>query len=289
VKPLLGDNPIEGLQGVGNLYLGRPAKLCGAPALVIRGPEAARRMLKEIFPIGADSQLDYRITHASLLNFYVAAEPLAAAPLSEAGDTDIQRIPEKRRAKLQLEAHIRHALGDQANIKECGIEDLKISGALASLLDEFAGDPLLSGTTPGQADLDPEALLAEVAKSQLLNKMNNRPHIAWTLAGPFCIIGSWDDWKNFRVMEPVAGTLTHRAVIKPVQDGVAAEFQIVFDHDWKRRFFPESIKPGAMIFGPANKHGKNWVVKVPHASIGMTIIWDPTGMRRVDITFERKR
>ncbi|CAE7770805.1 unnamed protein product, partial [Symbiodinium necroappetens] len=44
----------------------------------------------------------------STLRFFIAASPLASAPLSEAGDTDIQRIPPGRRQQLKQEALARH-------------------------------------------------------------------------------------------------------------------------------------------------------------------------------------
>jgi len=54
----------------------------------------------------------------------MAASPLAAAPLSEAGDSDIQRIPEERRLKLQMDAKIRHAISDTTKAGEDGIGEL---------------------------------------------------------------------------------------------------------------------------------------------------------------------
>ncbi|CAJ1445478.1 unnamed protein product, partial [Effrenium voratum] len=60
---------------------------------------------------------DLKITMAvhhpqSTLRYYCSAAPLATAPLSEAGDTDIQRIPPDQLAQLQEEALKRHRMGD---------------------------------------------------------------------------------------------------------------------------------------------------------------------------------
>ncbi|CAJ1432590.1 unnamed protein product [Effrenium voratum] len=74
-------------------------------------------MLQNLFPIDVDQQFDLKITMAvhhpqSTLRYYCSAAPLATAPLSEAGDTDIQRIPPDQLAQLQEEALKRHRMGD---------------------------------------------------------------------------------------------------------------------------------------------------------------------------------
>eukprot|EP00913_Durusdinium_trenchii_P031827 g29805.t1 len=48
----------------------------------------------------------------STLRFYCAATPLCTAPLSEAGDSDIQRIPPEKQLQLRHEAAERHQMGD---------------------------------------------------------------------------------------------------------------------------------------------------------------------------------
>eukprot|EP00439_Symbiodinium_sp_Y106_P069241 s960_g11.t2 len=106
-----------------------PSKLCGATAILVHGAEGAKEMLKQLFPIGADHQFDLKITLTlhdpqSTLRFFIAASPLASAPLSEAGDTDIQRIPPARRQQLKQEALARHRQGDDVKaVQPNGYQD----------------------------------------------------------------------------------------------------------------------------------------------------------------------
>lgn len=101
--------------------IGRLFKLCGASAILVHGAHGARSLLRALFPVGPNSQFDRKITESvrgefpTLLHLYMSNDPLVAAPLSEAGDTDIQVIPEERRLELQREAEVRHWAGDQAN------------------------------------------------------------------------------------------------------------------------------------------------------------------------------
>ncbi|CAL1155734.1 unnamed protein product [Cladocopium goreaui] len=94
-----------------------PVKLCGATAILVHGPDGAEEMLRSLFPIDADQQFDLKITMQihdpqSTMRFYSSAVPLATAPLSEAGDTDIQRIPPEKQRQLREEAQRRHRMGD---------------------------------------------------------------------------------------------------------------------------------------------------------------------------------
>ncbi|CAE8584285.1 unnamed protein product [Polarella glacialis] len=94
-----------------------PTKLCGATAILVHGADGARSMLEALFPVGPDSQFDLKISVAlnskdCRLHMYAASSPLASAPLSEAGDTDIQSIPEAFWPELKHEASIRHEHGD---------------------------------------------------------------------------------------------------------------------------------------------------------------------------------
>lgn len=114
--------PLSEVGGEDVEAVGWPGKLCGASGILvhIRG---ARPMLEELFPVGPDSQFDLWLTMVAngfhgrepRLHFFAAASPLVAAPLSEAGDTDIQRIPAAKRQALQEEAAVRHKFGDAAN------------------------------------------------------------------------------------------------------------------------------------------------------------------------------
>ncbi|CAK9067524.1 unnamed protein product [Durusdinium trenchii] len=94
-----------------------PTKLCGATAILVHGPSGAEEMLGNLFPVDFDQQFDLKITLTlhdprSTLRFYCAATPLCTAPLSEAGDSDIQRIPPEKQLQLRHEAAERHQMGD---------------------------------------------------------------------------------------------------------------------------------------------------------------------------------
>lgn len=103
-----------------------PSKLCGATAILVHGPSGARSMMDSLFPVDADNQFDLKITlaiHAegNSLRMYAAACPLATAPLSEAGDTDIQSIPDSMWSELKQEAAYRHMGGDMI-AAQAGVE-----------------------------------------------------------------------------------------------------------------------------------------------------------------------
>ncbi|CAK9065722.1 Hypothetical protein SCF082_LOCUS33572 [Durusdinium trenchii] len=95
----------------------------------VHGPSGAEEMLGNLFPVDFDQQFDLKITltlhdawqrlaHAmqrrdprSTLRFYCAATPLCTAPLSEAGDSDIQRIPPEKQLQLRRGTTPRLSIG----------------------------------------------------------------------------------------------------------------------------------------------------------------------------------
>jgi len=157
--------------------IGRLFKLCGAAAVLVHGVHGARSLLRALFPVGPNSQFDRRITDSvhgecpSLLHLYMVTEPLAAAPLSEAGDTDIQVIPEERRLELQREAEVRHRAGDQINAAEPSQARLLGSATFADarplsaehreLLDELRSGNMDEAELYAKlSSLEPRALIA---------------------------------------------------------------------------------------------------------------------------------
>jgi len=290
IKPLLGDAPVEGMEGTLDTVIGRIGKLTGAAALAVRGSEGARALLAALFPVDLDSQLDLKLSnvvdyYGKQLRLYCTAEPLAAAPLSEAGDSDIQRIPEERAAKFKLEARIRHELGDKANSAATAVEQLVHSGRLA----EIAAEPGMPRFGPEEL----EKLVVEVYKSIEHMRSPNRMIVQWSLSEPFMLAGSWTEWQEpftemFRVADHPSA---HRAYIENVRPESVEEFQILVGGDWKRRFFPmDKDRADAQILGPLDRHGYNFSCHVPGGrSKTMVITWDPTGMRSLDISFEASR
>lgn len=290
IKPLLGDPPREGMEGMLDTVIGRIGKLTGAAALAVRGSEGAKALLGALFPVEMDSQLDLKLSnvvdyYGKSLRLYCTAEPLAAAPLSEAGDSDIQRIPEEKAAKFKLEARIRHELGDKANSAATAVEQLVHSGRLGEIVEE-PGMPRF-----GAEDL--EKIVIEVYKSIEHMRSPNRMIVQWSLSETFVLAGSWNEWQEpFTEMFPVPGSKTaHRAYIDSVHPDTVQEFQILVSGDWKRRFFPmdRTHKLDAQILGPLDRHGYNFSCQVPAGARCMVVTWDPSGMRSLKVTFEQGR
>lgn len=282
LKRLLGDGPVEDDEPTLDSVIGRIWKLTGAAAIVIRGAEGAQALLDVLFPVRSDSQFDFKLStvvdyYGMRLRMYCSAIPLAQAPLSEAGDSDIQRIPEEKRAQLQLEASIRHELGDAADVSEAAVHDIITSGRFESLLKE----PGLPPVDPG----DLEKLLWSVHRSLEQIRKPDSGRVRWSLEEGFSLVGNWTDWK-----EPFT-TMTRKgsAWIGEVQDvrpGTLQEFQILVAADWTRRFFP--MEPFALdvpLLGPMNRHGFNFAKKAPEGVNTMVITWSPLGMRRLTVEF----
>jgi len=282
VKPLLGDKPEEGTSGTVEDWIGRPGKLCGASAVIVRGKDGAHAFLNALFPVGPDQQLDLKISNAAgdwrdSLHLYMAASPLAAAPLSEAGDSDIQRIPEERRLKLQMDAKIRHAISDTTKAGEDGIGELWKAGKLAQMKVQLGADEM--------SDESFEDLLNQIAKSYYYMSRDSAPKVRWSLKESFSLVGSWDNWSRFTELKPYIDDSVVRSAEVPVTPGGIEEFQILVTQDWNRRFYPMHRGKGAAILGPNNRHGLNWAVPVPATSNLMSVEWDPSGMRSVSISF----
>jgi len=287
LKPLLGDDPVEGVEGTLDDIIGRIGKLTGAAALAVHGREGAAALLAALFPVRRDSQFDLKLSSAGnhgSLHLYCTARPLAAAPLSEAGDSDIQCIPAARAGRLKLEARIRHELGDAASAEVTAVEELARSGRLGEIVAE-----------PGMPRLEPEeleGLVAEVYKSLEQMKQPNRMIVRWSVFETFVLAASWNAWREpFTEMARVSGHPTaHRAYVDNVRPGATEEFQILAGGDWKRRFFPmEQGKPDAQILGPLDRHGFNFSFQVPKGCRSVVVTWDPAGMRNLSFAFEWTR
>jgi len=286
IKPLLGDAPVEGMEGTLDTVIGRIGKLTGAAALAVRGADGAKALLSALFPVEMDSQLDLKLSnvvdyYGRHLRLYCTAEPLAAAPLSEAGDSDIQRIPEAKAAKFKLEARIRHELGDKANSASTAVEQLVYSGRLG----EIASEPGMP-----RYDLEElEKLVVEVYKSIEHMRAPNRLIVQWSISESFVLAGSWNEWQEpFTEMFQVSGhPSARRAYVDAARPEAVEEFQILVAGDWKRRFFPmDRNKPDAQILGPLDRHGYNFSCQVPAGSRCMVVTWDPAGMRSLKVSFE---
>ena len=215
---------------------------CLSGALVgVGGSDFIDSLVKALFPVDADSQLDLKLStivdyYGARVRMYCSAEPLAAAPLSEAGDSDIQRIPAARAERFRLEARIRAELGDEANVARTSVEELISGSRLGAILAE-----------PGMPRLGEEAvsdLVREVWKS--LQALSQPPahRVRWSLSEPMALVGTWTDWREpFTEMQRVPGHASACWAEVPVRAG-AVEFQILVGGDWKRRFFPmEANKP----------------------------------------------
>lgn len=310
LRPLFGDRPSDASDSCLDTIIGLPAKLCGAAAVLVHGSAGAAALLQELFPVGARSQFDTLLGTKEKL-CYITTVPLASAPLSEAGDTDIQHIPEDKRERLRLEAEIRQQLGDSVLAPKPELADII---GMASFTEELLGylrqhacdlsrgqDQEVSGVSPEDCQSGgpiPDDLLHEVARGvgayaaqrnmgRVLPKVQGNSKVEWSSAGPFSLVGNWDAWDD---MHPMVATPEDGAfyIVVPVLAGeIFAEFQIVFDGDWARRFCPQSMEPFSAPIGPADLHGQNWRAAVPDRQCkSMHVLWNPCGMRSLVVTFK---
>lgn len=282
----MGDPPLGHDGGTLDTLIGRIGKLCGAAALAVRGAEGARALLDALYPVNMDSQLDLKLSsvvdwYGRSLRLYCSANPLAAAPLSEAGDSDIQRIPEARQGRFRLEAAIRHEIGDTTSHDALSVEELVHSGRLDALVAQ-----------PGMPQLAEEQLynlVVEVYKSLEYMKRPAMPRVMWSLSNGFVLAGSWNQWQEpFMVLQPTRGRahLYHAEVDVRELRGGPVEFQVLVAGEWNRRFFPmEERRLDANILGPLDRHGYNFSRAVPSTARCMHVAWKPTGMRQLDVTF----
>ncbi|CAK0895150.1 unnamed protein product [Prorocentrum cordatum] len=298
-EPLVGDLPKEGPSGP-EPAIARVARLCGASALLIRGPAAAERMLGVLFPVPPSSQWDLRLNFSGgpdgRLSMFMSADPLAAAPLSEAGDTDIQRLPEGRREELELEAHIRHALCDGVRprmpaIARAESDQQALARALAAM-DGAARDRARRALAPGgcaEAEVAELVRELETAVAACRGPPPRRRRAAWSVADRFSV-SSWSNWREThellpfnrrQVRHPLDGARVQRAKVR-VHPGCVEEFQILIDSDRARRFVPAPSGNSSWVCGPSTGvDGRNFRVDVPFGCDQMWIYWDPTGPRYV--------
>jgi len=103
------------------------------------------------------------------------------------------------------------------------------------------------------------------------------------LNGPFFVIGSWDDWKEFIEMRPVSLGVykAHKGCVLLPNHCTRVEFQIVCKRDWTQRFHPGPQG----IAGPDDEHGVNWNIDVPLCCTKLDIYWDARGERSVTWEF----
>eukprot|EP00435_Cladocopium_sp_Y103_P056401 s320_g19.t1 len=105
-----------------------------------------------------------------------------------------------------------------------------------------------------------------------------------TLAGPFFLVGSWDNWKGLTELWPCGATTENttssslfRGMVK-VDASLDVQFQILRDRDWGQRFHPDAGPCGDGLAGPDSQHGRNWRAKLTERWLEVT--WSPSSPPR---------
>lgn len=298
--PLFGVRASDSSDTLLDTPMGLPRQLCGATAVLVRGAAGAKAMREALFPVKPGSQFDLNLGYKERICF-MSAVPLASAPLSEAGDTDIQVIPEDKKEPYRLEARIRQQLGDSVLAVRPELADMlgnasfsdELVGFLRSMgLDTSGIDDAPAGVGPLKPEHMREAAKGigayAVAKQNgyVMARVQESTLTKWSLSGPFSLVGSWDDWKAMHPMRALPDG-DGFCITLPLSAGTAkVEFQITFDGDWSRRFCPESQAPFSAPIGPVDLHGWNFSTSVPSGSRCFRVFWDPSGMRRLGVDFE---
>jgi len=97
--------------------------------------------------------------------------------------------------------------------------------------------------------------------------------------GQYFLVGSWDNWEQFKLLEPdLHEENTYQVIVEVREELGMEEFQIIQDRDWEQRFCPSF--DCLEIIGPTDKDGLNFVVQVPASCKWLQVLWDPRGNKR---------